>query len=701
MTPELRPARRPRRGPRRDRHRPGAGRSRRRGARRAGCRGAWPRTSSPTCATAFLSLVAPELVQLPDRRRDVVRRPGAAARAPGDRPGHGGARRDAGRAPPCARPPRAARRRPGQAHQRRRRLVAGGAAGPHREAGARGRRPAVGGAGRATAGPAAVADRSKPSPVGPGWASAVRSATVRPRGPATGHDRPTPRPRPRPPIRQPAATPATTPAAAGADGPSRDELTLAWADQLLPRLSRQAKPVLAAGRWVDTDAGVALAVPNEPHRTRCEQHRAELEGALAAHFGRPVPVVFVLERASRPPDPARIRSAGRHRPPRSRRSPIPNAEEAIDPAELVDAGPEHDAGPARAADPGVPRGRAAGRELRWPRPTPPPVQTLIDELGRLPGIGPKSAQRIAFHLLKLPAEDADPPGPRHHRGQGAGPVLRAVLERGRGPGVRHLPDDQRDTRLRVRGRGGARHRGPRDARASSAAATTCCSAPSAPSTASGPSSSRSGSCWSASSPRGSRRSSSAPTPTSRARRPRCTSPGCSSRSGVRVTRLASGLPVGGDLEYADELTLGRALEGRREIAGLTTFGDTTKRAGARRHRPEMHWGTDPRGGSGRTGHLDDRYPRSFSIGAIRRRRALFRLRYNGVEPMTSTDRSRSRQKSLLATLRASNPVICGHRDRLSGPSRASSLVRASGRAGRRPGRHRRTARQRPARHRAA
>ena len=33
------------------------------------------------------------------------------------------------------------------------------------------------------------------------------------------------------------------------------------------------------------------------------------------------------------------------------------------------------------------------------------VQTLIDELGRLPGIGPKSAQRIAFHLLKLPVDE--------------------------------------------------------------------------------------------------------------------------------------------------------------------------------------------------------------------------------------------------------------------------------------------------------
>ncbi|NUR96897.1 MAG: toprim domain-containing protein, partial [Kribbellaceae bacterium] len=35
--------------------------------------------------------------------------------------------------------------------------------------------------------------------------------------------------------------------------------------------------------------------------------------------------------------------------------------------------------------------------------------------------------------------------------------------------------------------------------------------------------------------------------------------------GLRVTRLASGLPVGGDLEYADEVTLGRAFEGRRSI----------------------------------------------------------------------------------------------------------------------------------------
>ncbi len=33
--------------------------------------------------------------------------------------------------------------------------------------------------------------------------------------------------------------------------------------------------------------------------------------------------------------------------------------------------------------------------------------------------------------------------------------------------------------------------------------------------------------------------------------------------GIKVSRLASGLPVGGDIEYADEITLGRAFEGRR------------------------------------------------------------------------------------------------------------------------------------------
>ena len=36
-------------------------------------------------------------------------------------------------------------------------------------------------------------------------------------------------------------------------------------------------------------------------------------------------------------------------------------------------------------------------------------------------------------------------------------------------------------------------------------------------------------------------------------------------SGVKITKLASGLPVGGDIEYADQVTIGRAISGRREM----------------------------------------------------------------------------------------------------------------------------------------
>lgn len=40
-------------------------------------------------------------------------------------------------------------------------------------------------------------------------------------------------------------------------------------------------------------------------------------------------------------------------------------------------------------------------------PYTPPVQALIDELGRLPGIGPRSAQRLALHIIKSPTEDVE------------------------------------------------------------------------------------------------------------------------------------------------------------------------------------------------------------------------------------------------------------------------------------------------------
>ena len=312
----------------------------------------------------FLSLVAPELVQLPDRRRDVVRDQAGRLGLPGHRPRHRGPRRDAGRAPPRAGPEGPARRRAGQADQRRRRRLPGRAAGPHREAragpvrrigctqraGRRRRAPRPGP--RRAPGPAAAEPR--PAAASPGDAAPSRSRSPAPpirggtgqgrqrrhRGAGATGRRGPPRPAAevagrRPPRRSIRSAP-TAPTAG--DGPSRDELTLVWADQVLPHLSARAKPVLAAGHWIDTDGGVALAVPNEPHRARSEQHRAELEAALAAHFGRPVPVAFVLE----PSTPARPRGTGERG---ARAAPDPEPEEAIDPAELVDAGPEHDLAP--------------------------------------------------------------------------------------------------------------------------------------------------------------------------------------------------------------------------------------------------------------------------------------------------------------------------------------------------------------------
>ena len=59
-----------------------------------------------------------------------------------------------------------------------------------------------------------------------------------------------------------------------------------------------------------------------------------------------------------------------------------------------------------------------------------PLRSLIDELGRLPGIGPKSAQRIAFHILKVPGEDARRLADADRRRQGAHDALRRLLQRG-------------------------------------------------------------------------------------------------------------------------------------------------------------------------------------------------------------------------------------------------------------------------------
>jgi recombination protein RecR len=193
-----------------------------------------------------------------------------------------------------------------------------------------------------------------------------------------------------------------------------------------------------------------------------------------------------------------------------------------------------------------------------------PLQALIDELGRLPGIGPKSAQRIAFHLLKVPSEDAlrlaDAVVAMKERTtmcarcfNVAEGELCGVCGDGRRDGsVLCVVEDPRDivavekTR-EYRGRYHVLHGalnpiegvGPDQLRIRELLARL--------------SDEDVGEVI------------------------LCTNPNLEGEAtamylarllhplGVKVTRIASGLPVGGDLEYADELTLGRALEGRREV----------------------------------------------------------------------------------------------------------------------------------------
>ena len=58
----------------------------------------------------------------------------------------------------------------------------------------------------------------------------------------------------------------------------------------------------------------------------------------------------------------------------------------------------------------------------------PSLSRLIQELQKLPGVGPKSAQRLAYYLIRLPSDDALRPGRRHNRGKAADCLLPRVPE---------------------------------------------------------------------------------------------------------------------------------------------------------------------------------------------------------------------------------------------------------------------------------
>ncbi|MDP8975756.1 MAG: recombination mediator RecR [Actinomycetota bacterium] len=192
------------------------------------------------------------------------------------------------------------------------------------------------------------------------------------------------------------------------------------------------------------------------------------------------------------------------------------------------------------------------------------VQDLIDELGRLPGVGPKSAQRIAFHLLKLPAEDALRLARAISEMKERISFCRRCFNVAEGEACEICLDDRRDAAVvcvveeprdivavektqEYRGRyhvlQGAispiEGIGPEQLRvrellarvqAEGITEVILCTNPNIEGEATAMYLAR-----------------------------------LLAPAGLKVTRIASGLPVGGDLEYADELTLGRALQGRRDV----------------------------------------------------------------------------------------------------------------------------------------
>jgi DNA polymerase-3 subunit gamma/tau len=177
----------------------------------------------------------------------------------------------------------------------------------------------------------AVPPPEAPADPGPGGrpADAARQLLRERRSGSSGAAAPASAPAPAP---APKADPLPAPSApadpvATGDLPTRDELTLAWGDTLLSKVPRAAKPRYAGGRFVAVDErGAVFALPNEAHRARCEEHRAGVEQVLGDHFGRPVPLVLVVDDGT-PASPAPLPAERDDEP----------VEEIIDVNELEDA----------------------------------------------------------------------------------------------------------------------------------------------------------------------------------------------------------------------------------------------------------------------------------------------------------------------------------------------------------------------------
>ena len=193
-----------------------------------------------------------------------------------------------------------------------------------------------------------------------------------------------------------------------------------------------------------------------------------------------------------------------------------------------------------------------------------PVQSLIDELGRLPGIGPKSAQRIAFHLLKVDAEDARRLARAISEAKERVSWCSRCFNYAEGDLCTFCRDERRDTHVVCV------VEEPRDIVAIERTGEFkgryhVLQGAISPIEGIGPEQLRVKELLARVSDEGITEIILATNPNIEGEATAMYLARLLKPVGLRVTRIASGLPVGGDLEYADEVTLGRALEGRREV----------------------------------------------------------------------------------------------------------------------------------------
>jgi len=204
--------------------------------------------------------------------------------------------------------------------------------------------------------PSRAATRPPARPARPSRPGAAPAPSAAPSAPAAPAPEPVAEPVAEPtpePIIEPAPEPVaeaapstpTAPATTGGVMPALIDLTSNWSDTLLPSLPQRSRARFSGGHWVDVVDGVAVfGLPNEPHAVRCEECRSEVETALAAHFGTPVPIRLVVDGSA--PDPSAPRSVAAARRAATDENPV---DESIDLDDLRNARSANSAGADRIA----------------------------------------------------------------------------------------------------------------------------------------------------------------------------------------------------------------------------------------------------------------------------------------------------------------------------------------------------------------